>query len=442
MKTLYKVALSMLPRMGLGTARPLMKYLQGDLSLLFEGKFSTLEKDWASRFEDSHLVLPERILADLRSGDALRRAEKELAFAEKYHLKICFYEDADYPSRLKACADVPLLFYMKGDVDLEAGKILSVVGTRKMTTYGRCQTEDLIASLAGVFPDLLIVSGLAYGVDVCAHRKALACGLPTLAVVAHGLDSVYPSQHRAVAREMISSGGGMLSEFPSGTEPYRSNFVQRNRIVAGLCDACLVIESPEKGGSLITARMARDYDREVFALPGRPVDANSRGCNLIIKQQVATLVESAEDIVREMNWDLPSAKAGGGRKAGGRADSSIGSGKFNSAGGGKFSSAGGGKFSSTGCGSLFAGQEFCARTGQELCARTGQGLSAEEATLFSLMQPDKKYGAQDLLELSLAQHQESCARNIGEVLSVLLLLEMKQAVISLPGGLYQRRPGY
>lgn len=426
MKTLYKVALSMLPRMGLGTARPLMKYLQGDLSLLFEGKFSTLEKDWASRFEDSHLVLPERILADLRSGEALRRAEKELAFAEKYHLKICFYEDADYPSRLKACADAPLLFYMKGDVDLEAGKILSVVGTRKMTSYGRCQTEDLIASLAGVFPDLLIVSGLAYGVDVCAHRKALACGLPTLAVVAHGLDSVYPSQHRAVAREMISSGGGMLSEFPSGTEPYRSNFVQRNRIVAGLCDACLVIESPEKGGSLITARMARDYDREVFALPGRPVDANSRGCNLIIKQQVATLVESAEDIVREMNWDLPSAKAGSERKAGGRADSSAGS------------------------GSLFAGQELCARTeqelcartGQGLCARTGQGLSAEEATLFSLMQPDKKYGAQDLLELSLAQHQESCARNIGEVLSVLLLLEMKQAVISLPGGLYQRRPGF
>lgn len=404
MKTLYKVALSMLPRMGVGTARPLMKYLQGDLSLLFEGKFSTLEKDWASRFEDSHLVLPERILADLRSGDALRRAEKELAFAEKYHLKICFYEDADYPSRLKACADAPLLFYMKGDVDLEAGKILSVVGTRKMTSYGRCQTEDLIANLAGAFPDLLIVSGLAYGVDVCAHRKALACGLPTLAVVAHGLDSVYPSQHRAVAREMISSGGGMLSEFPSGTEPYRSNFVQRNRIVAGLCDACLVIESPEKGGSLITARMARDYDREVFALPGRPVDANSRGCNLIIKQQVATLVESAEDIVREMNWDLPSAKAGR------RADSSTGSGKFSSAG----------------SGSLFA----------------GQGLSAEEATLFSLMQPDKKYGAQDLLELSLTQHQESCARNIGEVLSVLLLLEMKQAVISLPGGLYQRRPGF
>lgn len=421
MKTLYKVALSMLPRMGIGTARPLMKYLQGDLSLLFEGRFSTLEKDWASRFEDSHLVLPERILADLRSGEALRRAEKELAFAEKYHLKICFYEDADYPSRLKACADAPLLFYMKGDVDLEAGKILSVVGTRKMTSYGRCQTEDLIASLAGAFPDLLIVSGLAYGVDVCAHRKALACGLPTLAVVAHGLDSVYPSQHRAVAREMISSGGGMLSEFPSGTEPYRSNFVQRNRIVAGLCDACLVIESPEKGGSLITARMARDYDREVFALPGRPVDANSRGCNLIIKQQVATLVESAEDIVREMNWDLPSAKAGGARKAGG---------------------SGGGKFSSTGSGSLFAGQEFCARTEQELSARTGQELSADEATLFSLMQPDKKYGAQDLLELSLAQHQESCARNIGEVLSVLLLLEMKQAVISLPGGLYQRRPGY
>lgn len=431
MKTLYKVALSMLPRMGIGTARPLMKYLQGDLSLLFEGRFSTLEKDWASRFEESHLVLPERILADLRSGEALRRAEKELAFAEKYHLNICFYEDADYPSRLKACADAPLLFYMKGDVDLEAGKILSVVGTRKMTSYGRCQTEDMIASLAGVFPDLLIVSGLAYGVDVCAHRKALACGLPTLAVVAHGLDSVYPSQHRAVAREMISSGGGMLSEFPSGTEPYRSNFVQRNRIVAGLCDACLVIESPEKGGSLITARMARDYDREVFALPGRPVDANSRGCNLIIKQQVATLVESAEDIVREMNWDLPSAKAGSARKAGGRA-----------AGGRADSSTGGGKFSSTGSGSLFAGQEFCARTEQEFCARTGQELSAEEATLFSLMQPDKKYGAQDLLELSLAQHQESCARNIGEVLSVLLLLEMKQAVISLPGGLYQRRPGY
>lgn len=184
-----------------------------------------------------------------------------------------------------------------------------------------------------------------------------------------------------------------MSEFPSGTEAFRSHFVQRNRIVAGLCDACLVIESPEKGGSLITARMARDYNREVFALPGRPVDANSRGCNLLIKQQIASLVESAEDIIKEMNWDLPHAKSG--QPAGPAAMQPT----------------------------LF------------------DSLSPEEEALLALMQPDKKYGAQDLLELSLAQHQESCARHIGEVLSVLLLLEMNQAVISLPGGLYQRRPG-
>lgn len=382
MKTLYRVALSMLPQMGIKHAQSLCRRLDGDLSRLFR---PGIEKEIPE--------LSSKCLSSLQTGQALRRAEEELRFVEKHRLKLYYYDDADYPSRLKACPDAPLLFYMKGDMSLEADKILSVVGTRKMSDYGRCQTEELIEALAAMFPDLLIVSGLAYGIDVCAHRKALACGLPTLGVVAHGLNKIYPAQHRAVAKEMLSKGGGILSEFPSGTEPFRSNFVQRNRIVAGLCDACLVIESPEKGGSLITARMARDYNREVFALPGRPVDANSRGCNLLIKQQIAAMVESAEDIVREMNWDLPGAKSG--------------------------QSAGPAAMQPT----LF------------------DSLSPEEEAILALMQADKKYGAQDLLELSLAQPQGSCARHIGEVLSMLMLLEMHQAVLSLPGGLYQRRPG-
>lgn len=382
MKTLYRVALSMLPQMGIKHAQVIYDRLEGDLSRLFR---PGIEKEIPE--------LSSNIIAALHSGQALRRAEEELTFVEKHRLKLYHYEDAAYPSRLKACPDAPLLFYMKGDVSLEAAKILSVVGTRKMSDYGRCQTEDLLEALAAMLPDLLIVSGLAYGVDVCAHRAAMKNGLPTLGVVAHGLNKIYPSQHRGVAKEMLRTGGGILSEFPSGTEAFRSHFVQRNRIVAGLCDACLVIESPEKGGSLITARMARDYNREVFALPGRPVDANSRGCNLLIKQQIASLVESTEDIIKEMNWDLPHAKSG--QPAGPAA----------------------------------------------MQPTFFDSLSPEEEALLALMQADKKYGAQDLLELSLAQHQESCARHIGEVLSVLLLLEMNQAVISLPGGLYQRRPG-
>lgn len=383
MKTLYRVALSMLPNMSLKKAQALMAIINGDLSLLFQ---AGIEKEIPQ--------LSEAILSELKSGQALHRAEEELNFVERNGIRIFFWDDEDYPARLKACVDAPLLFYVKGDVNLDARKTLAVVGTRKMTIEGKCQTEKLIDDLAANFPDMLIVSGLAYGVDICAHRRALQNGLPTLAVVAHGLNNLYPSSHRGTAKEMIASGGGILSEFPKGTEAFKQHFVQRNRIVAGLCDACVVMESPEKGGSLITAGMARDYDREVFAFPGRSIDEMSRGCNLLIKKQIACLAESAEDIMREMNWEKPAA--------------------------GKRLSAG----------------------AQVLQPSLFDSLSPEENALLKLMRAGQKYQAQDLLDLSFAQQEGSCARHIGEVLSTLMMLEMKQAIISLPGGLFQRRPGY
>lgn len=372
MKNLYRVALSMLPNIGHRQVQELYNILDGDISLLFH------PDSWRELPN-----LPSAIVEELRSGRALQRAEQELAYVEKEHLRIFFRDDPDYPPRLKACPDAPLLMYLRGTVNLNPGKVLAVVGTRKLTSLGRCYCEDLVAELARSCPGLLIVSGLAYGADVCAHRAALANGLPTLAVVAHGQDSVYPAAHRSVLKEMLTAGGGMLSEFPHGTEAFKSNFVQRNRIVAGLSDACVVIESPEKGGSLITARMARDYDREVFTFPGRPVDENSRGCNKLIKQQIACLIESAEDLLRELNWDAAS-------------------------------------------------KPLCLQT--QLFAN----LSEKETALLSLMEAGKKYEAQDLLGLCLVRG-ESCARHIGDVLSILLMLEMNQAVIALPGGLYQRR---
>lgn len=179
---------------------------------------------------------------------------------------------------------------------------MAIVGTRKSTTYGRSLTEHLIQDFAQAFPDIIIVSGLAYGIDICAHKAAMSNGLNTAAVLAHGLHEIYPTMHRDIASKMLANGS-LITELPWGTPSEAWRFVQRNRIVAGICDACIVIESANKGGSLITAQMAADYSRDVFAFPGRKCDEYSRGCNTLIKKQIALLIESAEDVLREMNWD-------------------------------------------------------------------------------------------------------------------------------------------
>lgn len=203
----------------------------------------------------------------------------------------------------------PYTFYYKGTADLDAVRIISIVGTRHATEYGRAVTEELVQTLSLSFPDLLIVSGLAYGIDVCAHRSALRTGLPTVGVLAHGLDRIYPPAHRSTAVEMLQRGGGLLSDFPSGTEPDKPNFVKRNRIVAGLADATIVIESAEKGGSLITADIAFSYGRDVYAFPGRVSDLHSKGCNALIRQNKAGLITSATDLISALCWDVEKKAA-------------------------------------------------------------------------------------------------------------------------------------
>jgi len=234
--------------------------------------------------------------------EAFHRAEKELAFIEKNKIRLYAITDDDYPKRLKECQDAPVVFYYKGAANLDAAKIISIVGTRKMTDYGRKYTEIFIRDLAELFPDLLIVSGLAYGVDICAHRSAMKNRISTISVLAHGFDRIYPAAHRNVAAEMLAHGG-LLTDFMSGTNPDRENFLRRNRLIAGLADATVIVESAEKGGSLVTADIAFSYGRDVFAFPGRISDDFSSGCNRLIQMNKAGLITSAKDLIMSLCWD-------------------------------------------------------------------------------------------------------------------------------------------
>jgi len=239
--------------------------------------------------------------------NAIQRAQKELEFVDKKKIRLYGFLDKDYPHRLKECQDAPVAFYWKGNADLNAKKIISIVGTRKYTDYGQKLTESLIKELAIMFPDIIIVSGLAYGIDVCAHRNALRNNLSTIAVLAHGLDRIYPAVHRNVATELLKQGG-VLSDFMSGDDPIRENFLRRNRIIAGLADATIVVESAERGGSLVTADIAFSYGRDVFAFPGRTSDERSAGCNKLIQMNKAALINSAFDLVKALSWDIDNLK--------------------------------------------------------------------------------------------------------------------------------------
>jgi DNA processing protein len=236
------------------------------------------------------------------SQEAMAFAEKELAFIEKHGIGLYYYKDANYPYRLAQCVDAPLLMYAKGNVHVDTKHVVSVVGTRIPSERGKDWCRRLVLDLATKVPDLTIVSGLAYGIDVVAHKAALEAGVPTVIIPAHGLDRIYPAVHRQVAVQSLDKGG-ILTEYACGTEPERFNFVARNRIVAGLADAVVVVESKKKGGSLITADMAIDYGRDVFALPGRSDDECSAGCNDLIKRNRAQLIENADDLIAAMQWE-------------------------------------------------------------------------------------------------------------------------------------------
>ena len=233
--------------------------------------------------------------------EAMRRAEQEYAWIKEHGIRVWTLEDEDYPYRLRQCPDKPLVLYGKGNIRPSDGHMVSIVGTRRPTERGKELTTQFVHDLHEQLEHVTIISGGAYGIDISAHRAAIECGIPTIIVPAHGLDRIYPAQHRQDAIKALTHGG-ILTEFISGTEPLAANFVQRNRIVAGLADAVVVVESREKGGSLITARMASDYNRELFAFPGRPNDPSSCGCNNLIKDDTAHLISSAEDMIRIMGW--------------------------------------------------------------------------------------------------------------------------------------------
>jgi DNA processing protein len=229
------------------------------------------------------------------------KAEAEIEFIEKYRIKTLFLTDKDYPKRLLNCYDSPTLLFYKGEADLNASKVIAIIGTRNHTEYGKQQTEKLIKDLSS--QNVLVVSGMAYGIDAIAHKAALKNDLATVGVLGHGLDQIYPPDHSNLAKDMLKHGGGLLTEFRSHTKPDKHNFPTRNRIVAGMSDATIVIETGEKGGSMITAELANGYNKDVFALPGKVTDNKSAGCNFLIRNNKAMLLTDAEEIIEFMGWE-------------------------------------------------------------------------------------------------------------------------------------------
>ena len=287
---IYQVALTQVPHIGAVHAKILLQHLGAQE--LFSTKKHILEKiEGIGSF---------RANAICRFKD-FSAAEKEVAFIEKNRIRTLLYGAADYPRRLTHCYDPPTLLYLKGDVDLNAARVLGVIGTRNHSDYGKQVTEKFIGDLEG--SGVVIISGLAYGIDAIAHRSALKHRLPTAAVLAHGLNQVYPNEHIPLAREMVREGGGLLTEFPTMSKPDRHHFPVRNRVVAGLCDAVVVMETGMKGGSMITAELANGYNRDVFAYPGRACDQKSQGCNFLIRKNKAALVSNAAELVEALGWD-------------------------------------------------------------------------------------------------------------------------------------------
>lgn len=293
---IHRIALSMLKGIGPVNARNLVAYCGGVDPIFTDKKLkNTLEKVPG---------IGPKLIASITDKKVLPAAEKELAYVRKNQLRMHFYLDVEYPRRLKQAEDAPVILYAKGDADLDTGHMVSIVGTRTPTEQGKHLCAELVEGLKEA--NATIVSGLAYGIDIVAHRQALKNGLPTIGCVAHGLDKLYPGDHAATAKEMVKTGA-LVSELPSGSPFAPGNFPARNRVIAGLSDCTIVVESGPKGGSLITADIANSYDREVFAIPGRPSDPRSEGCNALIQQNKAMLINSARDVLTFMEW-LPKKR--------------------------------------------------------------------------------------------------------------------------------------
>jgi DNA processing protein len=287
---LHLIALSLVPNIGDVHTKTLLQHFP-DADHVFKARKTALEK------------LPgigSVRASAIRNFRDFSRAEKEIRFLEKYNINALTGSDDAYPKKLIQCYDAPSLLYFKGNGQLNARRMLSIVGTREPTDYGRDWVKKIIQDLVPFEP--VIVSGLAYGIDTLAHKQSLKNALPTIGVLAHGLDRIYPAANKAMAREMVEQGG-LLTDFMSGTLPEAQNFPRRNRIVAGIADAVIVVETGNKGGSMITADIANSYNKDVYALPGRVTDNKSEGCNKLIKENKAQLISSAEDIITALNWD-------------------------------------------------------------------------------------------------------------------------------------------
>ena len=288
---LYEIALTLVPGIGVVNGKKLVAYCGGAEAVFCEKKNALTQIGG----------ITDAIVQNIDSKKVMPRAEQELEFMEKNGIKPLFYLDKDYPKRLQHCHDSPMMLYYKGNADLNSNKVVGVVGTRNITDYGRYVAEQIIEDLSS--DNILIVSGLAYGVDAAAHKSALKYDLATVGVLGHGMQTIYPAENRKLSAKMIEKGG-VLTEFISGTKPDKENFPKRNRIVAGMVDCLLVVESALKGGAMITAEIANSYDREVFAVPGRVGDIYSEGCNQLIKTNKANLVTNATDIRYVMRWDV------------------------------------------------------------------------------------------------------------------------------------------
>lgn len=290
---IYSIALTMVPGIGHIGAKHLIDGMGNTVDVF------RLRKEIPERIPE----VSQRVIEALDCPQAVLRAEQEYEFIRKNRISCLSFHDEAYPSRLRECEDAPVVLFFKGNADLNSLHILNMVGTRNATDYGTQICASFLRDLKALCSDVLVVSGLAYGIDIHAHREALANELPTVGVLAHGLDRIYPHVHRKTAVDMLEKGG-LLTEFLSGTNPDRHNFISRNRIVAGMCDATIVIESAEKGGSLITAELAEGYHRDCFAFPGRMSDEYSKGCNRLIRDNKASLLLSAEDFVQAMGWNM------------------------------------------------------------------------------------------------------------------------------------------
>ncbi len=287
---IYKIGLTLIPGVGDVNGKKLVSYC-GGADAIFKEKKKALMKIPG---------IGEATVNSILSQKVLERAEEEIRFIEKYAVTPLFYTDKNYPQRLKHCIDGPIMLYFLGNSDLNAPRILSIVGTRRATEYGREACNSLVEGLADL--NVEIVSGLAYGIDTIAHKAALRNNLQTVGVLAHGLDRIYPWANKSLAEKMILNGG-LVTDFLSKTNPDRENFPKRNRIIAGLADALLVIESGVKGGALITANIANSYDRDVFAVPGNIYNNFSQGCNYLIKTNKAALIDTIDEIKLSMQWE-------------------------------------------------------------------------------------------------------------------------------------------